>query len=101
MAAWKTGVTRISETSKWYPRKYQVHNEDRGERNLALVTRRLDGTLGHTVCRKPIYAELYLHTKSEHDPTGKSEGLASYVTQVASGRNYSTLSKSSNKTFTE
>jgi len=29
MAAWKTGVTRISETSKWYPRKHQVYYEDR------------------------------------------------------------------------
>jgi hypothetical protein len=33
-----------------------------------LVTRRLDGILGHTVCRKPAHAELYLHAKSEHDP---------------------------------
>ena len=36
MASWKTGGTRISETSKWYPRKYQFHYEDRGERSLAL-----------------------------------------------------------------
>jgi hypothetical protein len=33
-----------------------------------LVIRRLDGTLGHTVCSKPTHAEFYLHSKSEHDP---------------------------------
>jgi len=52
-----------------------------------LVTRNLAGTLGHTVCRKPTHAELYFHAKSEHDPARSSDGLASYVTRKALGRN--------------
>jgi hypothetical protein len=67
-----------------------------------LVTRRLDGTLGHTVYRQPTHTDLHLHAKPEHDPARprSSDGLTNYVTRKASGRNYSTLSKTSNKTDT-
>ena len=36
IAAWKGNVTRISETSKWYPQKQQIHYGYREEWSLAL-----------------------------------------------------------------
>jgi hypothetical protein len=36
-----------------------------------LVSRILDGTLGHTLYRKTTYTDLYLHAKSEHHPAQK------------------------------
>ena len=44
-----------------------------------LVTRSLDGTLGHMVYGKPTDMELYLHTKSEHYPAQKLAVLATLV----------------------
>ena len=39
MAAWKTGATIISETSKRYPLKHQFHDGEGRERSLALSGR--------------------------------------------------------------
>jgi hypothetical protein len=33
-----------------------------------LVTRRLNGTLRHTVYRKPTHTDLYFNARSEHHP---------------------------------
>jgi hypothetical protein len=37
-----------------------------------LVSRRPDGSLGHTVYRKPTHTDLYLRAKSEHHPAQKT-----------------------------
>jgi hypothetical protein len=44
-----------------------------------LVSRRPDGSLGHTVHRKPTHTELYLHEKSEHHPAQKKAVLTTPV----------------------
>jgi hypothetical protein len=36
-----------------------------------LVSRRLEGALGHTVYRKSTHTDLYLHAKSEQHPAQK------------------------------
>jgi hypothetical protein len=36
-----------------------------------LISRRPDGSLGHTVYRKSTHTDLYLHAKSEHHPAQK------------------------------
>lgn len=50
--------------------KFTMKTKENGALSFldVLVTRRLDGTLGHTVYRKPTHAELYLHATSEHHP---------------------------------
>jgi hypothetical protein len=40
-----------------------------------LVSRRPDGSLGHTVYRKPTHTDLYLHAKSAHHPDQKKGDL--------------------------
>jgi hypothetical protein len=55
------------------------------EKNLSLpfldvlVGRRPDGSLGHTVYRKPTHTDLYLHAKSAHRPAQKKGVLHSLV----------------------
>jgi hypothetical protein len=44
-----------------------------------LVSRRLDGTLGHTVYRKSTHTDLYLHAKSEHHPAQKRAVLTTLI----------------------
>jgi DNA-binding transcriptional MerR regulator len=44
-----------------------------------LVSRRPDGSLGHTVYRKPIHTDLYLHAKSTHNPAQKKWVLLSHI----------------------
>jgi hypothetical protein len=44
-----------------------------------LVSRRLDGTLGHTVYRKLTRTDLYLHAKSEHHPAQKRAVLTTLI----------------------
>jgi hypothetical protein len=44
-----------------------------------LVSRRLDGTLGHTVYRKTTHTDLYLHAKSEHHPAQKRVVLTTLI----------------------
>jgi hypothetical protein len=44
-----------------------------------LASRRLDGTLGHTVYRKSTHMDLYLHAKSEHHPAQKRSVLITLI----------------------
>jgi hypothetical protein len=44
-----------------------------------LVSRRVDGTLGHTVYRKSTHTDLYLHAKSEHHPAQKGVVLITLI----------------------
>jgi hypothetical protein len=44
-----------------------------------LVSRRPDGSLGHTVYRKPTHTDLYLHAKSAHHPAQKTGVLYSLI----------------------
>jgi hypothetical protein len=44
-----------------------------------LVSRRLDGTLGHTIYRKSTHTDLYLHAKSEHHPAHKRAVLTTLI----------------------
>jgi hypothetical protein len=44
-----------------------------------LVSRRLDGTLGHTVYRKSTHTDLYPHAKSEHHPAQKRTVLTTLI----------------------
>jgi hypothetical protein len=44
-----------------------------------LVSRRPDGSLGHTVYRKPTHTDLYLHAKSAHHPAQKKGVLLSLI----------------------
>jgi hypothetical protein len=44
-----------------------------------LVSRRPDGSLGHTVYRKPTHTNLYLHAKSAHLPAQKKGFLLSLI----------------------
>jgi hypothetical protein len=44
-----------------------------------LVSRRLDGTLGHTVYRNTTHTDLYLHAKSEHHPAQKRAVLTTLI----------------------
>jgi hypothetical protein len=44
-----------------------------------LVSRRVDGTLGHTVYRKSTHTDLYLHAKSEHHPAQKRAVLTTLI----------------------
>jgi hypothetical protein len=44
-----------------------------------LVSRRLDGTLGHMVYRKSTHTDLYLHAKSEHHQAQKRAVLTTLV----------------------
>jgi hypothetical protein len=44
-----------------------------------LVSRRLDGTLGHMVYRKTTHTDLYLHAKSEHHPAHKRAVLTTLI----------------------
>jgi hypothetical protein len=44
-----------------------------------LVSRRLDGKLGHTVCRKSTHTDLYLHAKSEHHLAQKRAVLTTVI----------------------
>jgi hypothetical protein len=44
-----------------------------------LVSRRPDGSLGHTVSRKPTHKDLYLHAKSAHHPSQKKGVLLSLI----------------------
>jgi hypothetical protein len=44
-----------------------------------LVSRRLDGTLGHTVYRKSTHTDLYLHAKSEHHLAQKRAVLTTLI----------------------
>jgi hypothetical protein len=44
-----------------------------------LVKRRPDGSLGHSVYRKPTHTDLYLHAKSEHRPAQKRAVLSTLV----------------------
>jgi len=47
-----------------------------------LVSRRPDGSLGHTVYRKPTHTDLYLHAKSAHHPAQK-KGVLHSLTKCA------------------
>jgi hypothetical protein len=44
-----------------------------------LLSRRLDGTLGHMVYRKLTHTDLYLHIKSEHHPAQKQAVLTTLI----------------------
>jgi hypothetical protein len=44
-----------------------------------LVSRRPDGSLGHTVYRKPTHTDLYLHAKSAHHQAQKKGVLHSLI----------------------
>jgi hypothetical protein len=44
-----------------------------------LVSRRLDGILGHMVYRKSTHTDLYLHAKSEHHPPQKRAVLTTLI----------------------
>jgi hypothetical protein len=72
-----------------------------------LVSRRPDGSLGHTVYRKPTHTDLYLHANSAHYPAQKKGSYSlSYtvhghsVTPTAWIRNYNTSSKPSREMAT-
>jgi hypothetical protein len=49
-----------------------------------LVSRRLDGTLGHTVYRKSTHTDLYLYAKSEHHPAQKRAVLTTLIRRANS-----------------
>jgi len=41
------------------------------------IYRKMDGSLGHKVYRKPTHTDLYLHQNSHHHPANKQSFLAS------------------------
>jgi hypothetical protein len=43
------------------------------------IYRKMDGSLGHKVYRKPTQTSLYLHQKSHHHPANKQSVLASLI----------------------
>ncbi|XP_023702614.1 uncharacterized protein LOC111861900, partial [Cryptotermes secundus] len=43
------------------------------------IYRRPDGSLGHTVYRKPTHTNLYLNAKSHHHPSSKQAALSTLV----------------------
>ncbi|PNF22070.1 hypothetical protein B7P43_G09300 [Cryptotermes secundus] len=43
------------------------------------IYRRPDGSIGHTVYRKPTYTNLYLNAKSHHHPSSKQAALSTLV----------------------
>jgi hypothetical protein len=47
-----------------------------------LVNRRPDGTLGHTVNRKPTHTDLYLDAISEHHPAPKRAVLSTLINRA-------------------
>jgi hypothetical protein len=44
-----------------------------------LVKKKLNGSLGHMVYRKPTHTDLYLHAESEHHPAQKNEVLRTLI----------------------
>jgi hypothetical protein len=44
-----------------------------------LVEKNPDGSLGHSMYRKPTHTDLYLHAESEHHPAQKRTGLLTLV----------------------
>ena len=53
--------------------KFTMEEEDNGSIPFldVLVTRKVDGTLGHKVFRKKMHTESYLHPDSHHHPSQK------------------------------
>jgi hypothetical protein len=47
-----------------------------------LVNRQYDGSLGHTVYRKPTHTDLYFHAISEHHPAQKRAILSALINQA-------------------
>jgi hypothetical protein len=45
-----------------------------------LVKKKLDGSLGQTVYRKPTHTDLYLHANSEHHPAQKQAVMSTLYT---------------------
>jgi hypothetical protein len=58
-----------------------------------LVSRRLDGTLGHMVYRKSTHMDLYLHTKLEHHPAQKRAVLTALIQRAKTLCNPDSLGK--------
>jgi hypothetical protein len=49
----------------------EIEKDDKLEFLDVLVKKKPDGSLGHTVYRKPTHTDLYLHVNSEHHPAQK------------------------------
>jgi hypothetical protein len=49
-----------------------------------LVSRKPEGSLGHTVYRKPMHTDLYLHAKSEHHLAQKGAVLTILIQRARS-----------------
>ena len=43
------------------------------------IYRKMDGSLGHKIYRKPTHTNLYLHPNSHHHPANKHPVLASLI----------------------
>jgi len=46
------------------------------------IYRKLDGSLGHKVYRRPTHTNLYLHRDSHHHPANKQSFLASLINRA-------------------
>ncbi|XP_071439841.1 uncharacterized protein [Hetaerina americana] len=58
-----------------------------------LVTRKLDGTLGHSVYRKPTHTDRYLHATSHHHPQQKAGVIKTFLQSRKSVRRRITPSR--------
>lgn len=78
--------TFLAHLNNIHPRiKFTMETEQNGQLPFldVLVTRRPDGTLGHSVYRKPTHTNRYLHADSHHHPATK-RGVLSTLAHRAS-----------------
>jgi hypothetical protein len=64
--------------------KFTIKMEENGMLPFldVLVTKKPDGSLGHTVYRKPAHTDLYLHAKSHHHPSQKHAVLTTLINRA-------------------
>jgi hypothetical protein len=80
--ALKSGMLRLyGEETTRHIRLLNMEIEDDGHLPFLDIDicRKVDGSLGHKVYRKPTHTNLYLHQKSHHNPANKHSVLSSLV----------------------